>query len=149
MSNLNYINDLFKSLDFLIIYLIILFLSLMRTLILALDMVLISMVTILNLLDLDLFLKIISSVLIAALSNIMNLKVYVRFPCLILPMVIKDSLLRLNTEDISVIHVILILRMISLLNLKYQNDFFCCSCLPDSIQREYGHGRYFSYDGCF
>lgn len=90
----------------------------MRTLILALDMVLISMVTILNLLDLDLFLKIISSVLIAALSNIMNLKVYVRFPCLILPMVIKDSLLRLNTEDISVIHVILILRMISLLNLK-------------------------------
>ena len=38
--------------------------------------------------------------------------------CLILPMVIKDSLLRLNTEDISVIHVILILRMISLLNLK-------------------------------
>ena len=114
MSNLNYINDLFKSLDFP-------------------D----------NLSDyfipvpyegsdscfrygLDksghhsnfLFLKIISSVLIAALSNIMNLKVYVRFPCLILPMVIKDSLLRLNTEDISVIHVILILRMISLLNLK-------------------------------
>lgn len=133
MSILNYINDLFKSLDFLIIYLIILSLSLMRALILALDMVLISMVTILNLLDLDLFLKIISSVLIAALSNIMNLKVYVRFPCLILPMVIKNSLLRLNTEDISVIHVILILRMISLLNLKYQNDFFCCSCLPDSI----------------
>ena len=118
MSILNYINDLFKSLDFpdnLSDYFIPV---LMRALILALDMVLISMVTILNLLDLDLFLKIISSVLIAALSNIMNLKVYVRFPCLILPMVIKNSLLRLNTEDISVIHVILILRMISLLNLK-------------------------------
>ena len=51
-------------------------------------------------------------------SNTMNLKAYVRSPCLILPMVIKDSLLKLNTEDISVIHVILILRMISLLNLK-------------------------------
>ena len=115
MSNLNYINDLFKSLDFpdnLSDY----FIPVpYEALILALDMVLIRVVTILNLLDLDLFLKIIRLSSLRRLSNIMNLKVYVRFPCLILPMVIKDSLLRLNTEDISVIHVILILRMISLL----------------------------------
>lgn len=118
MSNLNYINDLFKSLDFpdnLSDYFIpVPYEGSDSCFRYGLD----KHGHHLNLLDLDLFLKIISSVLIAALSNIMNLKVYVRSPCLILPMVIKDSLLRLNTEDISVIHVILILRMISLLNLK-------------------------------